>query len=99
MEGVVQKKAGRSLSSLPSFAKGLLYMQIHQLFHCGAFIYPGEGEIWQLIALYTQGAMEESAGWDQGVWCCYSINKYVGECSAEGYEELCWLILFLPSLS
>lgn len=46
MEGVVQKAAGRSLSSPASLAKGLLYMQIRQLFHCGAFIYPGEGEIW-----------------------------------------------------
>lgn len=55
MEGVLEEKAGRSLSSLPSLAKGLLYMQIHQLFYCGAFIYPGEAEIWELIALCAQG--------------------------------------------
>ena len=39
---------------------------------------------------------EESAGRDRNGWCCCSTEKYVGECSAEGYGEPCWLILFLP---
>lgn len=46
MEGVVPNEAEQSLSSLPSLVKGLLYMQIHKLLHCGAFIYPWEGGIW-----------------------------------------------------